>query len=114
VAEVKAPKSDAGSDSDLELERGGRIIDVEPSSTVSMTNLHLDEPNKPEEGECLLHSQMWVKRTPLHFIIDSGIHKNLISTEVVKQMSLSKTLHPQPYNIGWLRQGSDLCVNQQC
>ena len=22
--------------------------------------------------------------------------------------------HPQPYTIGWLRQGSDLCINQQC
>jgi hypothetical protein len=22
--------------------------------------------------------------------------------------------HPQPYTIGWLCQGSDLCVNQQC
>jgi hypothetical protein len=23
-------------------------------------------------------------------------------------------LHPQPYTIGWLHQGSDLCVSQQC
>jgi hypothetical protein len=26
---------------------------------------------------------MWVKGTPLHFIVDSGIQKNLISTEVI-------------------------------
>jgi hypothetical protein len=24
------------------------------------------------------------------------------------------TLHPQPYTIGWLCQGRDICVNQQC
>jgi hypothetical protein len=24
------------------------------------------------------------------------------------------TSHPQPYTIDWLRQGRDLCVNQQC
>jgi hypothetical protein len=29
-------------------------------------------------------------------------------------LGLSTTPHPQPYNIGWLRQGRDLCVSQQC
>jgi hypothetical protein len=67
-----------------------------------------------EEGERLFHSQMWVKGTPLHFIVDSGSQKNLISAEVVKQLGLSTTPHPQPYNIGWLCQGRDLCVSQQC
>jgi hypothetical protein len=57
---------------------------------------------------------MWVKGTPLHFIVDSGSQKNLISAEVVKQLGLSTTPHPQPYNIGWLRQGRDLRVSQQC
>jgi hypothetical protein len=57
---------------------------------------------------------MWVKGTPLHFIIDNGIQKNLISTEVIKSLAPSTTLHPQAYTIGWLLQGSDLCVNQQC
>jgi hypothetical protein len=57
---------------------------------------------------------MWVKGTLLHFIVDSGSHKNLISVEVIKQLGLSTTPHPQPYNIGWLRQGRDLCVSQQC
>jgi hypothetical protein len=31
---------------------------------------------------------MWVKGTPLQFIIDSGNQKNLISTEVVKRLAL--------------------------
>jgi hypothetical protein len=34
VAEVKASESDAGSDSELEPERGRWIIDAEPSATV--------------------------------------------------------------------------------
>jgi hypothetical protein len=55
-----------------------------------------------------------VKRTPLHFIVDSRSQKNIISAEIVKQLGLSTTPHPQPYNIGWLRQGQDLCVIQQC
>ena len=57
---------------------------------------------------------MWMKGTSLHFIVDSESQKNLISTEVVKQLGLSTTPHPHPYNIGWLRQGRDLRVSQQC
>jgi hypothetical protein len=64
-----------------------------------------EELEEPEEGECLFHSQMWVKGTPLHFIVDSGSQKNLISVEVVKRLNLTMTPHPQPYTIGWLSQG---------
>jgi hypothetical protein len=114
VAEVKAYESDAGSDSELELERGRWIIDVEPSASVSTTKIQPGEPDKPEEGERLFHSQMWVKGTLLHFIVDSSSQKNLISVEFIKRLALPKTLHPQSYTIGWLRQGTDLCISQQC
>jgi len=29
-------------------------------------------------------------------------------------LDVPTTPHPQPYNIGWLRQGQDVHVNQQC
>jgi hypothetical protein len=57
---------------------------------------------------------MWVKGTPLHFIMDSGSHKNLISVDIVKQLALPTTPHPQPYTIGWFCQGRDLRISQQC
>jgi hypothetical protein len=114
VAEVKASESDEDFDSKPEPKRGRLIIDAEPSATVATTKLQPGEPDEPEEGECLFHSQMWVKGTPLHFIIDSGSQKNLISAEVIKRLALPTMSHPQPYTIGWLRQGSDLCVSQQC
>jgi hypothetical protein len=57
---------------------------------------------------------MWVKGTPLHFMVDSGSQKNLISVEFVKRLALPKTPHPQPYTIGCLGQGSNLSVDQQC
>jgi hypothetical protein len=102
VAEVKASKSDVGSDSESELERGRQIIGIEPSATVAITKLHPCESNEPEEGEHLFHSHMWVKGTPLHFIVDSGIQKNLISVEVVKQISLLTMPQSYPYTIRWL------------
>ena len=57
---------------------------------------------------------MWVKGVPLHFIVDNGSQKNLISAKVVKRLKLPSTTHPQPYNIRWLSHGRDLCVNLQC
>jgi hypothetical protein len=57
---------------------------------------------------------MWVKGTLLHFIVDSGSQKNLISAEVIKWLALPTTSQPQPYTIGWLHQRSDFHVNQQC
>jgi hypothetical protein len=91
------------SDSDLEPERGRQIIDAEPNATIATTKLQPGEPDEPKEGERLFHSQMWVKGTPLHFIIDSGSQKNLILAEVVNWLALPTTSHPQPYTIGWLR-----------
>jgi hypothetical protein len=114
VAEVKASKLDVDSDSEPELERGRQSIDMEPSATVSTTKLQPSEPDEPEEGEHLFHSKMWVKGTLLHFIVDSSRQKNLISAEVIKQLALPQFLHPQPYTIGWLCQGSDLRVSQKC
>jgi hypothetical protein len=114
VVELKASESEVDSDSESNPEGGKWIIDVEPSATVATTKVWPSEPEEPEEGECLFHSQMWVKGAPLHFIVDSGSQKNLISAEVIKWLDLPMTLHPQPYTIDWLRQGRDLCVSQQC
>ena len=94
------------------MEKGKQIIDTQPSATVATTKIQPKDPEEPEEGEHLFHSQMWVNGVPLHFIVDNGSQKNLISTEVVKWLKLLTTPHPQPYNIEWLSQGRDLCVNQ--
>jgi hypothetical protein len=91
-----------------------QIIHADPTAIVATVAIQPEEPTDPEEGERLFHSQMWVKGTPLHVIVDSGSQKNLISAEVVKQLGLSTTPHPQPYNIDWLRQGQDLRISQQC
>jgi hypothetical protein len=114
VGEIKDKESNPDSEFDSGNTGKRQIIDVDPTAIVTTTTIQPEEPTDPEEGEHLFHSQMWVKGTPLHFIVDSGSHKNLISTEVIKQLGLSTTPHPQPYNIRWLRQGRDLHVSQQC
>jgi hypothetical protein len=105
VVEVKDKEPNPDSESDPENIENRQIIDADPTATVTTTTIQPEEPVDPEEGEHLFHSQMWVKGTPLHFIVDSDSQKNLISAEVIKQLGLSTTPHPQPYNIGWLHQG---------
>jgi hypothetical protein len=100
VAEVKAFESDVVSDSESEPERGRWIIDAKPSATISTTKLQPGEPVDLEEGEHIFHSQMWVKGTSLHFIVDNGSQTKLISVEVIKWLALLTTPHPQPYTIG--------------
>jgi hypothetical protein len=114
VVDMKASESEANFDFESNPEGGKQIIDAKPSATVTTTKVRPSEPEEPEKGECLFHSQMWVKGDPLHFIVDRGSQKNLISTKVIKQLDLPMTLHPQPYTFGWLCQGRDLCVSQLC
>jgi hypothetical protein len=114
VAEIKDKELNPDSESDSENTGKGQIIDADPTAIVTTVAIQPEEPTDPEEGELPFHLHMWVKGTPLHFIVDSGSQKNLISAEVIKQLGLSTTPHPQPYNIGWLQQGGDLRVNQQC
>jgi hypothetical protein len=71
VVELKNSKLDPDSNSDLDTGKGKHIIDAEPSANVTTTQIHPEEPEESEEGECLFHSQMWVKGALLHFIVDN-------------------------------------------
>jgi hypothetical protein len=113
MAKVKSSESDAGYESKSETEKGIWIIDAKPISTISTTTkFHLSKLDEPEKVERLFHSQIWVKHTSLHFIVDSDIQKKVISVEVVRKLALLKTPHPQLYTILWLCQGIHIHVNQ--
>jgi hypothetical protein len=112
VAKLKDKEPNPDLEPDSENNKRRQIIDAEPIAIVATATIQLEEDL--EEGERFLQSQMQVKGTPLHFIVDKGSQKNIISTKVVKQLDLPTTPHPQPYNTGGLRQGQDLHVNQQC
>jgi hypothetical protein len=114
VDEIKDKESKPDSESDSENTSKRQIIDADPTAIVATAAIQPEELTNLEEGECLFHSQKWVKGTPLHFIVDSGSQKNLISAEVVRQLELSTTPTPQPYNIGWFHQGRDFRVSQHC
>jgi hypothetical protein len=84
VVEVKDMEPNLDSESDLENIENRQIIDADPTATVATTTIQLEELVDPEEGEHLFHSHMWVKGTPLHFIVDNSSQKNLISAKFIK------------------------------
>jgi hypothetical protein len=76
VAKLKDKDSNLDLDPDSENNKRRQIIDAEPTTTVTTTTIQPKED--PEEGERHFHSQMWVKGTPLHFIVDNESQKNII------------------------------------
>jgi hypothetical protein len=94
VVELKYFESEADCNSKSNPEGGKRIMDVEPNTNVTTTKVHPSKTEELEEGEHLFHSHMWVKGASLHFIINSCIQKNLISTQVEKWLDLPTTPHP--------------------
>ena len=81
MAKIKDKEPSPDSESESENTGKGQIIDADPTAIVATTTIQPEEPTDPEEGECLFHSQMWVKGTLLHFIVDSGSQKNLIDPD---------------------------------
>jgi hypothetical protein len=71
VVEIKG--KDPNLDSEFDSENNGKIyiINAGPTTTVVIATIQPEEPTDPEVGEHLFHSNMWVKGTPLHFIVDS-------------------------------------------
>jgi hypothetical protein len=94
VANIKDKEPNPDLESDFKNNGKRQIIDADPTSIVATAAIQPKEPTDPKEGECLFHSLMWVKGTLLHFIVDRGSQKNLISAEVIKQLGLSTTPHP--------------------
>jgi hypothetical protein len=98
---MKDLDSDVGPDSNSELNRRKWIIDVKPSVTITTTNVFLEEPKEPKEGNHLFHSKKWEKGPPPHFIVYNGSQNNLISTEVVKRLGTRHILQPVTSHALW-------------
>lgn len=87
MAKLKAFESYACSDYELEPnkrnEKWKQNIDADPSATIATTKIQKTKPQDPSKGEKLFHLEIWVKGSPLQFIIVSRNQKNLISVEAM-------------------------------
>ena len=96
MAEIKYSESDLDFDSEpnaTTIDNGKQIIDADPTAIVATEQIQIEETEESEAEERLFHSQMWVKGTPLHFVVENDNQKNLISTEVIKILELPTTPH---------------------
>jgi hypothetical protein len=84
VADIKDKELNPNLEFDSENTHKRQIIDVDRTAIVATTSIQTKETIDPEEEESLFYSYMWVKVTPLHFIVDNVRHKKLISIEVIK------------------------------
>jgi hypothetical protein len=79
VDEIKEKETNPDSESNSENNWRREIIDADCTAIIATATIKPEELTYLEEGEHLFHSQMWAKGTLLHFIVDSGSQKNLIS-----------------------------------
>jgi hypothetical protein len=91
-----------------------QIINTDPTAIVRTTIIQPEEPTDPEEGEHLFHSQMWVKGTPLHFIVDSRSQKEPHLSRGHQIVGIVDNTTPETiqHRVASLRR--DLGVSQQC
>jgi hypothetical protein len=69
VVEIKETNLSLNSDFGSNNNKRRHIIDAKPTAIVVTTTIQPEEPEDPEEGEHIFHSQMWVKGTPLHLLL---------------------------------------------
>jgi hypothetical protein len=102
VVEIKDKEPNPDLEIDYENIDRRQIIDADPTTIVTTATIKPEEPTYYEEGEHHFHSQMWVKGTPLHFIVDSGsqtlLHLGQILTARSTQLPLS--IVGRPTNLG--------------
>eukprot|EP00253_Pinus_taeda_P032129 PITA_32129 len=72
------------------------------------------EVNEPAQRKILFRTMCKCKGKCCKVVIDSGSTKNLVSTEMVEKLGLTKIAHPTPYKVSWLQKGHQLLVTEQC
>ncbi|XP_074303022.1 uncharacterized protein LOC141637443 [Silene latifolia] len=71
------------------------------------------EPITTEQRDQIFHTKCQVKDKWCSVIIDGGSCTNVASTEMVEKLALVTMVHPKPYNLHWLDDGSKVKVTRQ-
>ena len=62
----------------------------------------------------IFRAQCTISKRVCDLIIDSDSVENIASKSLVTKLGLKIEKHPSPYNIGWIKKGSETLVTQQC
>eukprot|EP00253_Pinus_taeda_P003235 PITA_03235 len=72
------------------------------------------EIGEPAQRKNLFRTTCKSKGKCCKVIIDSGSTDNLVSTEMVEKLGLTKKAHPAPYKVSWLQKGHQVNMTEQC
>jgi hypothetical protein len=72
------------------------------------------EAKEPEQRKKVFKTKCKVQGKCCNLIIDGGSTENLVSTEVMNKLNLTRLNHPNPYRVSWLNKGQHVTVTEQC
>ena len=72
------------------------------------------EAGEPAQRKNLFRTTCKSKGKCYKVIIDSGSTENIVSTEMVEKLGLTRIVHPAPYKVSWLKKGHQVIVTEQC
>ncbi len=72
------------------------------------------EDEEPTQRKALFRTMCKVKGKRYKMVIDSGSTYNLVSTNMVEKLNLTRSRHPVPYKVSWLHKGHQILVSEQC
>lgn len=86
--------------------------DVDTTLVLKTLQTHVS-PTELDQRDQIFHTKCQVKDKWCSLIIDGGSCANVASSEMVKKLGLVTTVHPKPYALHWLDDGSKVEVSKQ-
>ena len=86
--------------------------DVDTTLVLRTLQTHVS-PTELDQRDQIFHTKCQVKDKWCSLIIDGGSCANVASSEMVKKLGLVTTVHPKPYALHWLDDGSKVQVSKQ-
>jgi len=110
-----AIQKDLGSDSGDEATIRATGIEGKDYKESTSTSSHsVDNDNDERKINELFHVRVISNHTKIDTLFDSGSQVNLIYETIVKNLSLEKKPHKNPYPLGWVCDKTKLQVKKQC
>jgi hypothetical protein len=70
------------------------------------------EAKELEQQKKVFKTKCMVQIKCCDLIIDGGSTENLVSTEVMKKLNLTRLNHLNPYHVSWLNKGQQVTVTK--
>ena len=83
------------------------------TTSSSTSNSHNNTSNEDTRIE-LFHVRVISNHTKIDALFDTGSQANLISEDLVKNLSLEIVPHHKPYPLGWIVKNANLQVTRKC